>query len=104
MRGIFLLLILIASLLPAQSSRDLRIERSETAFPDKRTRWALVIGISSYKYAPPAAQLRFAHRDAEEFASFLRSPLGGGFESRHLRLLTDSTANLAGIRAALQNW
>ena len=72
--------------------------------PDRRTRWALVVGVSSYIYAPPAAQLRYAHRDAEEFAKLLRSTSGGGVPASNLRLLANEGATLASIRAALHNW
>src|SRR5262245_41026803 len=49
--------------------------------------WAVIIGISSYKNVPPEGQLRYAHRDAEDLAAFLRSPSGGGFPSNHIKLL-----------------
>lgn len=88
----------------AQTARDLRFERTAPPLPDNRARWAVVAGVSSYKYVPPAAQLRYAHRDAEEFARFLRSPEGGAFPSDHVRLLTDESATVAGIRAALHTW
>jgi Flp pilus assembly protein TadD len=96
--------LLFAFALHAQTARDLKFERSAPPLPDKRSRWALVIGVSAYKYAPPAAQLRFAHRDAEEFAAFLRSPEGGAIPGDHVRLLTDSTATLANVRASLHTW
>jgi uncharacterized caspase-like protein/tetratricopeptide (TPR) repeat protein len=88
----------------AQTPRDLKMERSAPPLPDKRARWAMVVGVSSYQYAPPAAQLRYAHRDAQEFANFLRSTEGGGLPADHVRLLTDSSATAASIRAALQVW
>lgn len=90
----------------AQIPRDLRIESDaiSPALPSRGARWALVIGISSYRYAPPAAQLQFAHRDAEEFAAFLRGFEGGSVPADHIRLLTNSQATLAQIRAALHTW
>ena len=96
--------LLLAFALHAQTVRDLKFERSAPPLPDKRSRWALVVGVSAYKYAPPAAQLRYAHRDAEEFAAFLRSAEGGAIPNDHVRLLTDSTATVAGVRAALHTW
>src|SRR5207244_480643 len=68
------------------------------------TRWAVVIGVSSYQQLPAAAQLRYAHRDAEEFAQFLRSAQGGAIPGDHIRLLTNQQASLAQIRAALGTW
>jgi uncharacterized caspase-like protein/Flp pilus assembly protein TadD len=88
----------------AQTPRDLKVERIAPPLPEKRTRWALVIGISSYRYAPPRAQLKFANRDAEEFARLLRSPEGGGFPSSNVRLLTEDAATVGAIRAALHEW
>jgi Flp pilus assembly protein TadD/uncharacterized caspase-like protein len=71
---------------------------------DRGTRWALVVGISSYQYLRPDAQLQFAHRDAEQFAAFLRDAPGGALPADHIRLLTNSDATLAGLRAALHTW
>lgn len=90
----------------AQSGRDLRIESTEPANPlhDRGTRWAVVVGISSYAYLPPKAQLLFAHRDAEEYAAFLKSLGGGAIPATHIRLLENEEASLAGIRAALDTW
>lgn len=95
---------LFAATLAAQTSRDLRLEVDAAPLPDKRNRWALVIGVSNYKFAPPAAQLKFAHRDAEEFARFLRSPQGGALPASHVRLLANQHATAGGIRAALTHW
>ena len=94
----------IAVSLYAQTARDLRLQRVAPPLPDKRTRWALVVGVSSYKYVPPQSQLKFAHRDAEDFARLLRSNEGGGFPSNNVRLLTNESATLGGIRAAIHSW
>ena len=96
--------LLFVLILGAQTARDLKFERVAPPLPDKKARWAIVVGVSSYKFAPPAAQLRYAHRDAEEFAKLLRSPEGGAFPSNHVRVLTDETATVGAIRAALHNW
>jgi uncharacterized caspase-like protein/Flp pilus assembly protein TadD len=90
--------------LNAQTARDLIVERRAPPLPGKRVRWAVVIGVSSYKYAPPHAQLKFAHRDAGEFARLLRSAEGGAFPAGNVRLLTDETATVGGIRAAFHSW
>jgi uncharacterized caspase-like protein/Flp pilus assembly protein TadD len=96
--------LLLALALHGQTARDLKLERAAPPLPDKKTRWALVIGVSSYKYAPPAAQLRFAHRDAEEFAKLLRSAEGGGIPGDHVRVLTEQSATVGKIRAGLHTW
>lgn len=69
-----LALLLIGGTFLAQTSRDLSVELDAAPLPDKRERWAVAIGVSAYKYVPPAGQLKYAHRDAQEFAEFLRSP------------------------------
>lgn len=101
-----LLLATLPITLLAQAARDLRVEPVAPANPlrDRGTRWALVVGVSSYEYVPPAAQLHFAHRDAEDFASFLGSFEGGSIPADHIRLLTNQDATLAQIRAALHTW
>jgi tetratricopeptide (TPR) repeat protein len=63
--------------------------------------WAVVIGVSKYKNLAPKSQLEFAHRDAEDFAAFLRSPKGGGYPPSQLKLLTNQAATLSAIRSAL---
>lgn len=92
--------------LAAQQARDLQIERSTPSNPlgGKGTRWALVVGVSQHEHLPPQAQLRFAHRDAEAFAAFLRSREGGALPASHIKLLTDGNATLAALRAALHTW
>src|SRR4030095_13570527 len=102
-----LLLLILEQQAYSQSKRDLKLE---AAAPnpmqalDRRTRWALVVGISRYQHLPPQFQLRFAHRDADEFARFLRSPEGGGMSADHLKLLLNADANISNIRAALHTW
>ena len=87
----------LACMLFAQEARDLRIEAIGPANPmkDRGTRWALLVGISAYEYLPPAAQLHYAHRDAEDFAAFLRSYAGGALPADHIRLLENENATLA---------
>ncbi len=58
---------------------------------------AVVIGISDYQNNE-IPDLRFANRDAEAFAQYLRSDAGGNLDDDHLMLLTneqDTTAQLA---------
>ena len=99
-------LLLVATTLFGQQTRDLQFEPEQPANPlkDRGTRWALVVGISNHQHLPPAAQLRFAHRDAEDFAGFLRTIPGGALPASHIRLLTNERATLAAIRASLHTW
>jgi hypothetical protein len=63
--------------------------------------WAIVIGISKYKYgAGSFSEVRYAARDAEEFYNFLRSPRGGGFSPDHTLFLRDEEATLENIKYA----
>lgn len=107
----FFLFVLLGVFVPlpqlrAQQPRDLQIEKATPAnlLRDKGTRWAVVVGVSQYEHLPPPAQLRFAHRDAEAFAAFLRSREGGALPASHIQLLTDRNATLPAIRAALNTW
>ena len=99
-------LLLLALTLSGQQTRDLQFEPERPINPlkDRGSRWALVVGISNHQHLPPAAQLRFAHRDAEDFAAFLGSLPGGALPASHIRLLTNERATLAAIRAALHTW
>ncbi len=65
--------------------------------------WAVVVGISEYADANIPA-LKYADRDAEAFASFLRTPEGGGYDSDHLRVLLNKEATLANLKDALMNF
>jgi tetratricopeptide (TPR) repeat protein len=95
---------LFCSLLQAQH-RDLKIAPDSTTSLDQRSRlWAVVVGISHYDNVPPQAQLKFADRDAQAFAAFLRSPAGGGFPSDHVQTLLNNQASLSALRTALGTW
>ncbi len=62
--------------------------------------YAVVIGISDYQ-DKDIPDLRFADKDAEAFANFLRSPAGGGLDNDHLNLLTNQNATLGRLAEAL---
>ena len=96
--------LLVAIALVGQTARDLKFERTAPPLPDKRSRWAVVVGVSSYKHAPPTAQLRYAHRDAEEFARFLRSPEGGAIPPIMFGFSRPIGDAGRSIRAALHTW
>ncbi len=61
---------------------------------------AVVIGISDYQDAA-IPDLRYAHRDAEAFANFLRSPAGGALNTDLLKVLTNDQATAGHIAEAL---
>jgi len=60
---------------------------------------AVVIGISDYQ-DPAIPDLRFADKDAEAFAQWLRSPAGGSLDQGHLQLLTNEQASSGRIVGA----
>ncbi|MEZ4958361.1 MAG: tetratricopeptide repeat protein [Saprospiraceae bacterium] len=68
--------------------------------PSNHSTFAVVVGISDYQ-DPGIPDLRFADRDAEAFANFLRSPAGGSLDGDHLQLLTNEQATGAQIFTAL---
>ncbi len=61
---------------------------------------AVVIGISDYQ-DPQIPDLRFADKDAEAFANFLRSPAGGSVPEAQIVLLTNQKAAAGNLIAAL---
>ena len=67
--------------------------KSEIANPKSTTR-AVVIGISDYQ-DEKIPDLRFADKDAEAFANFLRSPAGGSLDNYHMKVLLNEEATMA---------
>jgi uncharacterized caspase-like protein len=53
---------------------------------------------------PGIPSLKYADKDAEALANFLRRPEGGGYDSDHLRLLLNKDATLANVKDALINF
>ncbi|MGB4970975.1 MAG: tetratricopeptide repeat protein, partial [Saprospiraceae bacterium] len=62
--------------------------------------YAVVIGISDYQDIN-IPDLRYADKDAEAFANFLRSPAGGSLDVDHLKVLTNNQATAGRIAEAL---
>jgi tetratricopeptide (TPR) repeat protein len=71
----------------------------DTAIANK---YALLIGISKYRFDPPVPSLQFANRDAELFLTFLQTPRGGSFKRENIRILRDTEATRAAINQALK--
>lgn len=103
MRFASLLLLLAALLsataLSAQNIKSAHPIHQSTNPPVNQTR-AVVIGISDYQDAA-IPDLRFADRDAEAFANFLRSPGGGSLNGDHLKVLINDQATVAQIGITL---
>ena len=92
-------LLLLTAPLSAQDTKGAHPINQSTNKPVNHTR-AVVIGISDYQ-DPAIPDLRFADRDAEAFANFLRSPAGGGLDGDHLKVLTNQQATMGKVAAAL---
>jgi len=62
--------------------------------------YAVVVGISDYQ-DPAIPDLRFADKDAEAFANYLRSSAGGRLDNDHLKVLLNKDATVAQFAMAL---
>lgn len=62
-----------------------------------RDKWALVIGISSFR--DPSINLKYAAKDAVDFRNYLVNE--ANFKADHVKLLTDKAATREGIVSAL---
>jgi hypothetical protein len=84
---------------PGDQTSDATVE--ENSFV--REKWALIVGISNFKN--PAMNLRFAAKDARDFAATLTDPEVGRFSNdpQHVKLLTDDQATVEGIRTAIND-
>lgn len=60
---------------------------------------AVVIGISTYEHEH-IQDLNYAHRDAEAFVQWLKSPAGGSVPEDNIRLLLNEKATIGGFVAA----
>ena len=107
MKSLLLILLLLPFQAISQTDLPSRAEKgvaplnpkSQIANPKSTTR-AVVVGISDYQ-DDKIPDLRFAHRDAEAFANFLRSPAGGDLDRDHLKLLVNEQATAGRIAEAL---
>lgn len=96
MKSILVILFVQASLiLSAQSGKGIQ----PIAEARSVTR-AVVFGISDYQN-PAIPDLRYAHRDAEAFADWLRSPAGGGLGDGQVQVLLNEKATTGQMIAAL---
>lgn len=67
-----------------------------------RQKFAIVVGISDYQHRGQwnLTNLRYAARDAEALAKYLKSPAGGRFD--HVTVLTDAQATTLNLRRAMK--
>lgn len=78
---------------PEQAAEDLP--------PTVRDKWALVVGVGTFKNLDPRKTLRYAAKDARDFAGALADPNFGRFKPGNVLVLTDEQATLEGIRTGL---
>jgi tetratricopeptide (TPR) repeat protein len=68
--------------------------------PTSSSTYAVVVGISDYQDAS-IPDLKFADKDAEAFAAYLRSNAGGNLDNDHLKVLINQQATMAQFGIAL---
>lgn len=74
---------------------------AEELSPTVRDKWALVVGVGAFKNLAPRYALRYAAKDARDFAGALTDPNYGRFKPGNVLVLTDEQATLEGIRTGL---
>lgn len=95
-------LLLLTGLLVAQTEKSATpIAKSQQRIANSGTTRAVVVGISDYQ-DPAIPDLQFAHRDAEAFAAWLKSPAGGGVPEENIILLINQKATLG--KVAMEIW
>lgn len=95
----FLMHCLLCLSLPAFAQEPKGVTPLSSLIAHHATR-AVVVGISNYQ-DEGIPDLRFADKDAEAFANFLRSPAGGSLDGDHLNLLTNEQATAGRIAEVL---
>ncbi|TNE55140.1 MAG: hypothetical protein EP344_13640 [Bacteroidetes bacterium] len=87
-----IILFLLSGTLSAQE-RGVTPSNHQTIQPSNHqtNTYAVVIGISDYQN-DRIPDLKYAHKDAEAFANFLRSPAGGGLDQDQLTVLLNEQA------------
>lgn len=91
----------LAQKTPQQERALTVVQTSGETLDGKGKLWAVVIGVSSYRNLNKEQQLQYAHRDAQDFAAFLRSPNGGGFPASQVTVMLNQEATVSAMRSAL---
>jgi tetratricopeptide (TPR) repeat protein len=98
---VFACLPICAQKSPKQERALTVVHSSGASLDGKGKLWAVVVGVSSYRNLNKDQQLQYAHRDAQDFAAFLRSPNGGGFPANQVSVLLNQDATVSAMRSAL---
>jgi uncharacterized caspase-like protein len=86
-------ILLIAENLFAQQKKGFSVTQPDSS-QSLRNTYALVVGISDYKYVQP---LQYATEDAFLFYQFLKSKCGGSIPESNIRLMNDEEATSGNI-------
>ncbi|MBL7775112.1 MAG: caspase family protein, partial [Saprospiraceae bacterium] len=89
----------LANGVSAQETRGVQPVGAKTAAAPTGVTYAVVVGISDYQ-DPKITDLKYAHRDAQAFAEFLRSPAGGSLPEKNLTVLLNEKATSGEVGAA----
>ena len=86
--------------------KDLGVVDDQASYYEYRDRWAVLVGISKYKYTSALYNwgLTFARRDAEELAALLKQAAYGSIDERRMCLLLDEAATTSGLIKALRSF
>lgn len=85
----------------AWSSTLAQVSQKQPVSKSYHNTYAVIVGISQYAKDNNIPALKFAHRDAQEFASFLQSKTGGNVPAGNIRLLINENATVAAVYNAL---
>ncbi len=85
------------------SAASVQMDKPQRSPSGQPQQWAVVIGISEYSN-PTIKNLSYADRDARDFAEFLKSSAGGGFEPDRMKILLNKDATMQNVKQALFNF
>ncbi|MBK9337459.1 MAG: caspase family protein [Lewinellaceae bacterium] len=97
----FSALLMLATTLSAQTEKGASPRTQNSKTNTQYSTHAVVVGISNYQ-ANGIPDLQYAHRDAEVFAGWLRSPAGGNLPDRNVTLLLNEKATSAQFAKVLE--
>ncbi len=100
MKNLLAILFLLPFLASSQTEKGASPLNPQSAIRNPQSVRAVVVGISDYQ-DKDIPDLRFADRDAEAFAVWLRSPAGGSVPEDNISLLLGNDATNAAIGTAL---
>ena len=85
------------------SATSIQSDKPQRSGSSQPQQWAVIVGISEYSN-PTIKNLNYADRDARDFAEFLKSSAGGGFEPERMKILLNKDATLQNVKQALNSF